>query len=315
MESTVRPFVSVVTPVHDGERYLAECIESVLAQTHQDWELVIVDNHSSDRTRDIACSYAMRDPRVRVVTNPAFVDVIENHNIACREVSPHSRYCKILQADDWLFPGCLAEMIAVAEAHPRVGVVGSYVLHGDGVRCDGLPHPSTVVEGRALCRRNLLGQIHTFLSPTALLFRADLVRERERFFPGNQLHADVAACYEILERTDFGFVHQVLSHVRRHDDSLTATWAGRFDTLPLSLLELLARYGPVYLTDAECAARRRRLTRKHYDSLARTLWSSRERGAIWRLHGERLRALGHPLSPYQLARSYIRAALSRLARI
>ena len=92
--SASAPLVSVLTPVHNGEHYLAACIESVRAQTYTNWEYVIVDNASTDRTRETAERYAARDPRIRVVSNPRLVGVIENHNIAFRQPSAASAYCK-----------------------------------------------------------------------------------------------------------------------------------------------------------------------------------------------------------------------------
>ena len=59
--SKVQPRVSVVTPVHNEERYLAECIDSVIAQTYQNWDYTIVDNCSTDRSLEIAQAYGEKD--------------------------------------------------------------------------------------------------------------------------------------------------------------------------------------------------------------------------------------------------------------
>src|SRR5258705_13800105 len=91
-----QPLVSIVTPVYNGEEYLRECIESVLAQTSSNWEYIIVDNCSRDHTLSIAQEYAARDSRIRVHSNETFVRVIENHNIAFRQISAASRYCKVV---------------------------------------------------------------------------------------------------------------------------------------------------------------------------------------------------------------------------
>jgi len=229
-----------------------------------------------------------QDPRIRVITNSSFVGVIENHNIAVRQGSPESRYCKILQADDWLYPEWSRGDGGAGRSPPTAGLVGSYALHGDHVRCDGLPHSSAIVTGRDACRLNLLGRAHLFLSPTVLLIRADLLRAREKYFNEAHLHAD-SSVLRGAARTDFGFVHQVLSFVRRHQGSLTASRAERFNLLPLSNLELLVQFGPAYLTDAELAQCLRTQSNRYYDSLSRALVRSRDRGRIWQEHAGRMR--------------------------
>ena len=89
-------------------------------------------------------------------------------------MSPESRYCKVVQADDWIFPECLERMVAVAEAHPSVSIVSAYRLEETDVTLDGLPYPSTVVSGREICRRTLLGELYVFGTPTSLLIRSDV---------------------------------------------------------------------------------------------------------------------------------------------
>src|SRR5262245_9335007 len=111
----MQPPVSVLTPVYNGENYLAECIESVLAQSYQNWEYIIVNNCSTDRSLEIAQSYAQKDARICIRNNRTLVGVSENHNIAVGQISPASKYCKVVHADDWLFPECIMEMVKVAE--------------------------------------------------------------------------------------------------------------------------------------------------------------------------------------------------------
>src|SRR4051794_27053545 len=106
------PLVSIVTPVYNGEPYLAECIESVLAQTYDNWDYTIVDNASTDATPSIAARYAARDPRIRHLRFDELADVTANHNRAFESISPASEFCKMLQADYWLYPECLSRMVA-----------------------------------------------------------------------------------------------------------------------------------------------------------------------------------------------------------
>ena len=91
MTSSAQPLVSVLTAVYNGEAYLAECIESVLAQTYTNWEYIINDNCSNDGTPEIVRQYAGRHSRIRVFRNDKFVPVMENHNIALTRISPQSK--------------------------------------------------------------------------------------------------------------------------------------------------------------------------------------------------------------------------------
>ncbi len=126
------PLVSVVTPVFNGAKYLRPCIESVLAQTYDRWDYTIVDNCSTDGSLAIAQEYAEAHPQISVRSNEQFVGAIENHNRAFRSISPEAKYCKLLSADDWMYPECISKLVDLAERHPSVGIVGSYSANDDG---------------------------------------------------------------------------------------------------------------------------------------------------------------------------------------
>ena len=114
-----KPLVSVVTPVYNAEKYLAECIESVLAQTYNNWDYVIVNNCSKDGSLEIANEYARQDSRIRVHNNTEFLSMVQNFNHSLLQISADSKYCKVLHADDLLLPECLMQMVALAEQNPR----------------------------------------------------------------------------------------------------------------------------------------------------------------------------------------------------
>lgn len=300
MNMTQDPLVSVVTPVYNGERFLRQCIESVLAQTYANWDFAIVNNHSTDRTLEIAREYAAKDSRIHVIDNEKHVRVIENHNIAARQISSTSKYCKFVAADDWLYPECLAEMVHLAEAHPSVAIVGAYGLFGSRVTYNGLPYPSTVVPGKELCRRYMLGEFDliVFGVPTSLLYRSDIVRSRHAFYNEDNLHADSEVCFEFLENHDFGFVHQVLVYHRERPGSLTAGSREMNTYLPGSLNELI-RFGPIYLADDELAALLREKLNNYYWYLSKQVFKSRG-DDFWRYHRAKLAKLGYPLSGSRL---------------
>lgn len=295
MNTQEEPLVGVVTPVYNGEDYLAECIESVLAQTYQHFEYLIVNNCSTDRSLDIALSYAKKDPRIRVQTNKNFVGVIENHNIAFNLISPAAKYCKVVSADDTIFPDCLKRMVELAEAHPSVSMVCAYMQSGKTVKCLGFPYPKAVMTGREICRRIFLVGDPTFGfgSPTSLLYRADVVRKTRRFYPNASPHADTSACFNVLKDTDFGFVYQVLCWERTHEQTQSSKSA-EMNRYSSAYLNDVIQYGPAYLNQEEHAHALRETLRGYHEFLAVNLFKSRGK-EFWAYHESRLEELGYPL--------------------
>ena len=115
------PSVSVCIPVYNGEQFLAETMRSVLDQTYRDFELVVLDNASTDATGAIA--RATGDPRVRVETNPATLPQPENWREAVRRC--RAPLIKLVCADDLLHPRCLEYQVGPMEADPGIAVVAA----------------------------------------------------------------------------------------------------------------------------------------------------------------------------------------------
>lgn len=299
MDSKLQPLISVVTPVFNGEKYLAECIESVLAQTYENWEYTIVNNCSTDSTREIAQNYAAKEKRIRIHNNKKFVGVMANHNIALRQISAESKYCKVVEADDWLFPECIMQMVKIAEANPSVAIVGCYGLSGVWVHQDGLPYPSTVVSGRELCRRTLLGNRSVFGTPTSLLIHSDLIRNRKAFYNEANIHGDTEACYEVLQNSDFGFVHQVLVYSRVHNESVSSLFSGKVQSHLAGNLLNIKKYGPIYLNCEEYQQRLKLRMDEYYSFLAKSVFLLRNK-EFWQYHKNALEKAGCPLSSTKL---------------
>lgn len=308
MNPASQPLISVVTPVYNGAAYLRQCIESVLNQTYQNWDYVIVNNASTDDTLKIANEYASKDGRVRVCTNKTLLPIIANHNRAFSLISPLSKYCKDVSADDWLFPECLERMVDVAEANPSVGVVGSYQLSGGGsnwrawrVRWAELPYPSTVIPGREVCRMQMLGGPYVFGSPTSLMYRSDLVRAEAEFYPNASPNADTSACYRCLQQTDFGFVHQVLSYERIHGEAISSSCRS-LNSYESSRLNDLLNYGSSFLSPEELNTRVQEVLANYYRFLGISVFHFRDR-KFWNYHRERLSDCGLRLSYLRVARA------------
>lgn len=299
MASQTEPLVSVVTPVYNGEKFIAECIESVVAQTYSNWEYTIVNNRSTDHTLTIAQRYAQQDSRIRVHDNEQFLELMPNWNHAMRQISPESKYCKVVHADDWLFPECLARMVNVAEEHASVGVVGAYGLYGKRVQLDGLAYPSTVVSGWEIGRAFMfhiakLGGLWMFGSPTATLIRSDFVRQRESFYNEANFQADCEVCCEILQEANLGFVHQVLTYTREHE-ARQSTFAVKYHTTMIDELMMLTKFGPIFLSEQEYLLCVKKALDYYYQMLARCILQGKGKN-FWIHHFKLLNAMGRPFS-------------------
>jgi glycosyltransferase involved in cell wall biosynthesis len=128
--SNPTPRVSIGLPVYNGERYLRECLDGLLAQTFDDFELIVSDNASTDGTEAMAREYAARDPRVRYHRHPANRGAAWNFNEAFR--LGRGEYFKWAAYDDICRPTFLADCVDVLDARPEVAWCHPQTRHIDG---------------------------------------------------------------------------------------------------------------------------------------------------------------------------------------
>jgi len=297
-----QPVVSIVTPVYNGESFLGACIESALAQTYADFEYVILDNASTDDTNVIAAAYARKDPRIRLHRNERTLPVIENWNRSLELMSPDSRYCRILHADDTMYADCLEKSVALAERYPSVGVIGSLRLRGKVIQCEGLPRNREFFSGKDIVRQFLREEVYA-LAPTSNMIRSDLVRARKPFYPTQYLHADLAAYFDILKDCDFGFIHDVIAFSREHENSITTTVAERNQTILKEWLLMLQHYGPNFFEPNELAEIERAFLRRYYRTLIRGAVTHPSRAAYLKYHLDGLQQANRSPSPIDLLRA------------
>jgi glycosyltransferase involved in cell wall biosynthesis len=289
------PRVSIVTPVFNNADDLPECIESVLAQTYQNWDYTIVNNCSTDGSGEIARRYAAKEPRIKVVDNEHFLRAVPNHNNALRQISPESKYAKIVFADDWIFPSCIEKMVLLAEENPSVGIIGAYGLEEtrrenvreDVVMWTGLPYPSPRVSGRDVCRRLFLDGTYVFGTSTSLLYRSELVRTRDPFYNEANLHADEETCIALLRSWDFGFVHEILTFKRWRPSAL-GSFSLDFQTVRAGRLHDLLTYGRDFLSETEYDQCLREIVSEYYNFLAVSFMRGRRNSKFWDFHKRKL---------------------------
>jgi glycosyltransferase involved in cell wall biosynthesis len=175
------PAVTVLMTAYNREGFIGPAIESVLAQTWEDFELVIVDDASSDRTLAIAQQFAMRDPRIRIVVNERNLGDYPNRNYAA--TFARGTFLKYHDSDDVMYPHCLSTMVELLSAHPGAG----FALTA-GRAWSGGPVPM-LLSPRDAYRREYLGFGMFMLGPASALFRR-VVFEALGRFPEAGPHSD-----------------------------------------------------------------------------------------------------------------------------
>ena len=205
--------VSILVPNYNGAAHLPRCLDSVRAQTVDDWNLVIGDNASTDSSLSIA--RGLREPRIRVVRRPRTIGWVANVNLLLAEVA--APYVAILHADDWWEPDFLEATVGMLEA-ARDSLVATCVARvvrdGRTVETTGLGRTrSTIPAGevaRLLTKRNLMPAV-------TVLARAELYQRFPRYEPALPLLGDWLMWLRAGTVAPFEVTDQVLANYRVHD--------------------------------------------------------------------------------------------------
>ncbi len=144
------PLVSVVMPVCNAGAFLAPALESLRAQTLADWELIAVDDGSTDGSPAVLRAWARRDRRVQAFFQPANRGIPETLNAGLDRARGH--FVAFLNHDDLSLPGRLAAQVAYLERHPEIALLGTAVEHVDaaGMTLSVAAMPATPLEARWL---------------------------------------------------------------------------------------------------------------------------------------------------------------------
>src|SRR5215831_20336805 len=114
------PRVSVILPSYNHERFVGLALDSVLAQTYQDFEIVITDDGSTDRSVEVLTAYRQRDPRIKLFVNRVNY---ETHSVNNCIQHSSGQYLAMLSSDDEFSPAKLATQVSFLDDHPEVAAV------------------------------------------------------------------------------------------------------------------------------------------------------------------------------------------------
>ncbi len=208
--------ISVLMPAYNAERYILPSILSVLAQTFEEFELLVVDDCSTDRTADILAS--IRDSRLRVLRNEANLGIVGTLNRAMAEA--RGRYIARIDADDYCLPTRFAKQKRYLDQHPGVLLVGTetFILEGGQIRHDHRRADADPAVLRWQCLvSNPVGH------PT-MMFRADAVTALGTYLREEFRYAeDFDLTHRFLRRGDVAVLPENLVIYRLHQQNLTRT--------------------------------------------------------------------------------------------
>lgn len=224
-----RPTISVCIPAYNAAPWIGATIESVLAQTRRDFELLILDDCSTDGTLDIVRRYD--DPRISLSVHDRNLGAEAAWNRLLS--AARGEFVKLLCSDDLIYPHCLARQAAALEAedHDGVGLAcgprdvidgrGRVLLRGRGLRRRGRFAGREIVRRMVQQGRNLLGE------PLAVLFRRGLA-DRVGGFDATQPYCiDVDMWCRLLAVSDLAVVEEVVGAFRVSRSSWSVRLAGR----------------------------------------------------------------------------------------
>jgi glycosyltransferase involved in cell wall biosynthesis len=211
------PLVSVLIPVYNGEPFLAECIESVLAQNFADYELLISDDGSTDGSSAVIRRYAERDGRIRWWRNPRNLGIGGNFN-ACLKAARGEYLKYVLQDDKLLDPAVLRRMVATLEGDSTVSLVVSASQRIDAesrlIRIRDSFGRSGVWEGKEVIAQCIGENANLIGEPSLALFRR--VQAARGFDEGLRQLLDLELWFHLLEQGRFAYIAGPLCAFREH---------------------------------------------------------------------------------------------------
>jgi hypothetical protein len=219
------PKVTICIPAYNREDYIRDALNCALAQTFADFEVVVTDNNSSDRTVAVVKEYAARDNRIHIYEFDKNVGAVGNFNRCIQHAK--GTYIKFLMSDDLMSPDCLEKMVQAMEANPNVSLVAGIqedrTFDGTLVRSNTVCVKTEVVSGFELAKKLLLRMCNDIGAPTAVMMRRQLCAEgfKPQYFYSN----DLEMWLRMLLKGDFYFIHEPLTTVRLHGGTMTSAYS------------------------------------------------------------------------------------------
>jgi glycosyltransferase involved in cell wall biosynthesis len=243
--------ILVFVPTYNAEKYLRECLDSVLNQTFQDWECVISDNASTDKSVEIAREYENKDSRFRVLTHEKNSGAANNWNRA--KDNNKSFATKILCADDYLMIDALKEQLNILKRNKTAIVFSErYIIFPNGKKLHPrLPiYASNISFNDAFKYYINLGR-NIFGEPVTALFRTDLFVKSEGFYPKFEYSLDTSGYMAIARGHDVTFDKSIVGVFRVSKSQWSYELKGKQYSHIFDFIDHLVEVEGIQVTKAE----------------------------------------------------------------
>ena len=207
------PKVSVVMPAYNAEKYIGEAIESILNQTYTDFEFIIINDGSTDRTKEIILEYD--DPRIVLLENEKNSGIVVTLNKGLDAAK--GEYIARMDADDISLCNRIERQVMFLDSHKHIGVVGSALqVFGDGIDNQN----RFFSDSKEKLKAELL--FSSCLAHPTVMFRCSLIRKSNACydlqFAGIE---DYALWWTLAQITDLGCINEILLKYRSHEKQIT----------------------------------------------------------------------------------------------
>ncbi len=213
---TQKPAISVLLSVYNGERFLKEAVESILNQTYSDFEFIIINDASTDKTFNILSDFANKDSRIRVVHNETNIGLTKslNRGLAVAQAT----YVARMDADDVSLLYRLQEQFSYMESHPDVALVGSSatLINKDGQQIG----KALMTSDPILIRYSSILGKPSFVH-SSWFFRTDIVKKEGGYNESFKNAQDFELVSRLMEKYQVTNIDSILVLLRIHDTSVT----------------------------------------------------------------------------------------------
>lgn len=243
------PLVSVISPTYNHENYITDCIRSVQAQTYTNWEMIIIDDGSTDSTFAIASRFALEDSRIKVFTqkNVGIFRLGESYNFALKQCC--GKYIAILECDDLWLPGKLKLQVEALEQNQQCVLSwGKTYLSSGDLSYNYSLSPDNARDADLFFNKPagkfLVKFMKTGIPALTVMIRHDVLLETGGFLQGFGLPlVDMPTILELVIRGEFAYINEPLGHWRIYPNQVTKTYTTQMTTGMYSLfLSALNRY-------------------------------------------------------------------------